>query len=321
MVTSRSFDSGEVDAAAPLCARGLEVLRSDPSHEPSQLRPALKRAVAWIAGTGSIRGEHLDLAPSLRVIARYGVGVDTVDLEEAARRGIVVTNTPGANSDSVADYALALLIAAIRHVVDGDRAARSGDRSGRPGREISALTIGIIGFGRVGRGLARRLVGGFGARVLVHDPYVEDDAIRAAGCQPGSLLNVVSQVDALSLHLPGGGLPLVGPELLTRVRRGMVLVNTARGDLLDEDAVAAALDDGTLSAVAVDVLNAEHGAGSVLLKAQNVVVTPHLAAQTVEAVDRMGTMAVAEILRVLDGEAPLYPATRLREEVSKVRAE
>lgn len=307
VVTSRSFGTGSLDVEAELEEAGLAVLRCGPRHDLDELREPLSHAVAWIAGTGPISRAHIALAPRLAVIARYGVGVDSIDIDAATEHGVCVTNTPGANADSVADYALALLLAAARHIVDGDCAMRAGDFSTRPGREISALTIGIIGFGRIGRAVAARIVGGFGARVLVHDPYVDADAIIASQCTPRSLHELASEADAISLHLPGGGAPLVDSRLLSRLRRGTILINTARADLLDEAAVGAALANGTLHAVAADVLGDEHGAPSPLLRSPNVIATPHLAAQTVQAVDRMGSMATSEVLRVLRGEPPVHP--------------
>jgi D-3-phosphoglycerate dehydrogenase len=309
LVTSRSFGSGHADPAAALAARGLEIRRGDHGHDVEALAAELATAVGWIAGTGPIDARHLDLAPNLRVIARYGVGVEAVDLAAAAAHSVTVTNTPGANAESVADHALALMLAAARHLVTGDRSARAGDWSARPGRELSALTIGIVGFGRIGQALAHRLVHGFGARVLVHDPYIKPEAVHAAGAKPCGLAALAQQADVLSLHVPGGGQPLIDAELLATMRPGAILVNTARGDLLDEAAVAAALTEGRLGALAVDVLGTEPAADSPVLDAPNVIVTPHLAAQTAEAVDRMGTMAADEVLRILSGDPPLNPVT------------
>jgi D-3-phosphoglycerate dehydrogenase len=308
LVTSRSFGSGHVDPGERLRARGLEVVRASPAHDPAELAPTLARAVAWIAGTGAVGAAHLELAPALRVIARYGVGVDAVDRREAAQRGILVTNTPGANAEAVADHTLALMLAALRHVVDGDAAARAGDWSARPGRELGALTVGLVGFGRIGRAVARRLTGGFGSRVLVHDPFLDDEAVRAAGCEPAGLDSLAEAADVLSLHAPGGDRPLVTAELLARMRPGAIIVNAARGDLVDEVALAAALERCHVTA-AVDVLAAEPAADSPLLRAPNVIVTPHVAAQTAEAIDRMGSMTVDDVLRALDGQPPCNPVT------------
>jgi D-3-phosphoglycerate dehydrogenase / 2-oxoglutarate reductase len=309
LVTSRSFGSASADPERALRSAGLEPVRADPRHELAALREPLERATAWIAGVGPISADHLAVAPHLRVIARYGVGTDSVDLDAARAHDVVVTNTPGSNSEAVADHTLALLFAALRHVVDGDRAVRAGDWSPLPGREVGALTVGLVGFGQVGRAVARRLVGGFGARVLAHDPFVDRETVRAARCELVTLEELAEQSDVLSLHRAGGGGPVVDERLLARARRGAILVNTARGDLVDERAVASALELGALSAAAIDVLAGDDAAKSPLLGAPNVILTPHIGAQTREAVDRTGQMAVDEVLRVLAGHEPDHPVT------------
>ncbi|WP_219974448.1 phosphoglycerate dehydrogenase [Rubrobacter xylanophilus] len=308
IVTTRSFGTGSADPAALLESVGLEVVRSDPGHDLKALREPLARAVAWIAGTGPITKEHLAAAPGLRIIARYGVGVDSVDLRAAEERKIVVTNTPGANSEAVADHTITLILAALRHLLHADRSARRGEYPALRGRELGALTVGIVGFGRVGRAVSRRLAGGFGSRVLVYDPYVSPSEVERVGAEPVYDLMVLAQlVDVLTLHVPGSGKAVVDVELLCRIRQGAVLINTARGDLVDEEAVASALEEGRLSAAAVDVLASEPALESPLLRAPNTIVTPHIAAQTNEAIDRMGMEAAREVVRVVSGEAPLHP--------------
>ena len=303
LVTTRSFGTGDADPAARLRDAGLEVVRGDPGHDPLKLSAPLADAVGWIAGTGPIGPAQLERARRLRVIARFGTGTDAVDVEEAERRGIVVARTPGANAAAVADHAVALMLAALRQLVAGDRAVRGGDWSlPTRGRELGALTVGIVGLGAVGRGVAERVRGGFGSRVLAYDPYVDE----TGDAELTDLDALVAASDIVTLHLPGGA-PLVDAELLSRFKPGAVLVNTARGSLLDEAAVARALAAGRLGAAAVDVLAAEPAASSPLLAAPNVIVTPHVAAQTVEAVDRMGVESAAEVLRVLAGEAPANP--------------
>ena len=303
LVTSRSFGSGDADPAAALRDAGFQVVPGDPAHDPAALAGSLADAVGWIAGTGPIGAAQLDLAPRLRVIARFGTGTDAVDVATAEARGIAVARTPGANAASVADFAVALMLAALRQLVAGDRQVRDGDWSlPTRGRELGALTVGIVGLGAVGRGVARRVRGGFGSRVLAHDPYVD----AADGVELTDLDALVAASDVVTLHLPGGA-RLVDAALLSRFKPGAVLVNTARGSLLDEAAVARALADGRLGAAAVDVLAAEPAASSPLLAAPNAIVTPHVAAQTVEAVDRMGVESAAEVLRVLAGEAPANP--------------
>jgi D-3-phosphoglycerate dehydrogenase len=311
LVTSRSFSSGVQDLVGTLRAAGLDVVRGPAGHDLPALREPLAQAVGWIAGTGPITAEHLAHAPRLRVLARYGVGVDAIDLPAAAARGVVVTNTPGANSDAVADHALALLLAGLRDVSGGDRRVRIGDWSVRRGRELGSLTVGVLGFGRIGQGVARRLAG-FGTTVLAHDPFLDDERIRAAGAEPVSADELPARCDAVSLHAPGGR-RVVDAGWLARAREGLLLVNTARADLIDEVAVAAALRSGRLTGYAADTLAAEgHDTDSPLLAddlADLVVITPHSGAQTVEAVDRMGAAATADLLAVLAGTTPTHPVT------------
>jgi D-3-phosphoglycerate dehydrogenase / 2-oxoglutarate reductase len=308
VVTARSFGSGDADPAGLLQKAGLRVTHADPAHDHAALEETLSAAVAWIAGTSPIDDRHLDVAPNLRIVARYGTGYDSVDLAAAARRGVIVTNTPGANAEAVADHTIGLMLAALRHLVAGDRASREGARPPLRGRELGALTVGIVGFGSIGRAVARRLIGGFGSRVLAYDPFVAPERTREAGVEPvGDLSGLARAADVLTLHLPGGGGAVVDAAFLRQMRPGAVLINTARGDLLDEEAVADALAEGRLAAAAVDVLASEPATSSPLLDAPNAIVTPHVAAQTTQAIDRMGMMAAEEVVRVLEGEAPRHP--------------
>ncbi|MCE0487386.1 NAD(P)-dependent oxidoreductase [Ornithinimicrobium sediminis] len=312
LVTSRSFSSGDVDLVARLAEAGLQVVRGRPEHDLEALRQVLADAVAWVAGTGPVTAAHLDLAPRLRVLARYGVGVDAVDLAAAADRRVTVTNTPGANSEAVAEHAVALLLAVLRGVPDGDRRVRDGDWGVIRGRQLAGSAVGVVGFGRIGRGVADR-VRGLGCTVLVHDPYVGDEDVRAAGHTPSALEQLARDADAVSLHAPGG-LTLLDRAWVKTCRPGQVVVNTARADLVDEDAVAEALRSGRLAGYAADTLTTEAaahpGGTSALLDprlADRVVLTPHLGGQTTEAVDLMGSMAVDAVLDVLAGRPPAYP--------------
>lgn len=302
LVTSRSFGSGHADPEGLLRDAGLTVRWGDAGHDLEALRPLLAGATGWIVGVAPVCDDHLAAAPALQLLARYGVGADAVDLDAAARRGVVVTNTPGANAEAVADHTIALILAALRDLVVADQAARRGDWSARIGRELSACTIGIVGYGTVGRAVRRRL-SGFGGEVLACDPYVPDADVPLL-----DLSDIAARADVLTLHTPPTRHPLVDRDLLERLPPNAVLVNTARGELLDEGAVAQALRTGRLGAVAVDVLTGGHAAGGPLLEAPNVTVTPHIAGQTVEAVDRMGMAAAEECLRVLvRGEPPAHP--------------
>lgn len=309
LATSRSFSSGSLDLVERLAESGHSVTMGPSDHDLAALRPALETAVGWIAGTGPVTAEHLDAAPLLRVVARYGVGFEAVDLQAAHDRGILVTNTPGANSGAVADHAVGLMLAVLRGTTEGDRRVRAGDWSVLRGRELGSLTVGIVGFGRIGQGVARRL-SGFGSRVLAHDPWMTREQIEAAGASAFDLAEMAAECDIVTLHAPGGS-TIVDAGWLASARPGLVVINTARPDLVDEHAIADALRARLVSGFGADTLVGDtRGEASPLLAADladRVVVTPHFGAQTVEAVDNMGSIAVTNLLAVLAGEAPPHP--------------
>jgi D-3-phosphoglycerate dehydrogenase len=303
VVTTRSFGSGGADPEGLLAAAGLEVVRADPGHDPAALAGPLAGAVAWIAGVGPIGAAQLHLASDLRVVARYGVGVDAVDRAELARRGVVLTNTPDANAATVADFAVLLMLAALRQLpttLGGTMPPALASR------ELGQLTVGVIGFGRIGRSVARRLAG-FGARVLAHDPLLEVGAPLPDGLagEAVALDELAARCEVLTLHAPALGRPLVDAALLARVRPGVVLVNAARAELVDDDALAAALADGRVAVAALDAHDV--GPGSPLAGRTDVLLTPHVAGQSRDSVDRMGMGAAEDVLRVLRGEAPRHP--------------
>lgn len=311
VVTSRSFATEDATPQRELEAAGLEVLRADPRHDAEDLRVVLREAVAWIAGTSKIDDSLIALAPELRIVARYGVGVDAVDVPAATRRGIWVTNTPGANTDAVADLAVALTLDAVRHVSVSVAAVRRGDWTPRRGRELGGATVGIVGFGRVGRAVARRLAG-FGATVLACDPLLVPADVT--GAELVALEAIADRSDVVTLHAPGGSLCL-DDRWFSRLRPGAVLVNTAREDLVDEGALASALRDGRVATYACDTLTHDSatGTGSPLLAADlagHLLLTPHIASHTREAISRMGRMAVHNVLAVLRGEDPPNPVNR-----------
>jgi D-3-phosphoglycerate dehydrogenase len=309
LATSRSFSSGSVDLVGRLADAGHTVAVGPAGHDLEELRPLLQDAVGWVAGTGPVTAAHFDAAPNLRVLARYGVGFEAVDVQAAVDRGIVVTNTPGANSGAVADHAVGLMLAVLRGTTEGDRRVRAGDWSVLRGRELGSLTVGIVGFGRIGQGVARRL-SGFGSRILAHDPWMTDGQITAAGASPLDVASMSADCDIVTLHAPGGS-TIIDRDWLSSARAGLIIINTARPDLVDEDALADALRAGAVAGFAADTLAGDtRGDASPLLAADladRVIVTPHFGAQTVEAIDNMGSIAVANLLAVLAGETPPNP--------------
>ncbi len=312
LVTSRSFSTGRLDLERTLRDAGYDIVRADPAHDLTELAPVLADIEGWIAGTGPITARHLDLAPRLRVVARYGVGTDKVDVVAAAARGVTVTNTPGANSAAVAEHTVALLLSALRGIPAADRRVRAGDWSGWSTRELSALTVGVLGLGRIGRLVADR-VAAFGSEVHGADPWVPEDDPLFASVHRSSVAGFGTDCDVVTLHAPGGQ-TVIDEAWLAASDRPVLLVNTARADLVDEVALAGALRSGRVWAYAADTLASEnHGddASPLLASAisDRVIITPHLAAQTREGVDGMGGMATADLLAVLAGESPQHPVS------------
>lgn len=304
LVTTRSFGSGNADPEGLLVDAGLRVVRGDHGHDMDAIGPMLGETVGWIAGTGPIGVQHLEAAPVLRIVARYGTGVDTVDLTAADELNVVVTNTPGANAEAVADYTLALLLSSVRQLVTADRDLRSGTTGRYIGRELDSMTVGLIGLGRVGRAVARRLTA-LRVTVAAYDPAVEPDEATAAGVLWQPLDDLVAMCDVVSLHCPGGGRPVLDRDRLAALPSGGIVINTARDDVIDTAALAELLHKGHLGGAALDVVD---DADDPLHDAPRTILTPHIAGHTVESIDRMGMVAAEEIVRVVvRGEAPLHP--------------
>ena len=251
----------------------------------------------------------LEGLPAVRQVSSYGVGVNHVDLPAMKRRGIVVTNTPDVVTDATADMAMALLLASARRVAEGDRLIRAGGwrDAGAAfllGREVSGKTLGIVGFGRIGQAMARRAAG-FGMRILYTSP-------RDAGV-PGTtrvgLDDLLASSDFVSIHCPltDTTRDLISRERIARMKPGAILVNTSRGPVVDEEAVADALEEGRLFAAGLDVFRDEPRVPDRLRRAENAVLTPHLGSGTVETRTAMARMVWDEVLRRITGRPPAHP--------------
>jgi len=248
--------------------------------------------------------------PKLKVVGRYGVGLDTVDLPAATRLGIPVVHAPGSNSDSVAEHAIMLMLAAIKHLIPMDQATRKGEWRGQRVRgigELRGLTLGIIGVGNIGRRVAH-LARGFGMRVLGYDPYVPPDELRRREAEPMSgLSTLLGQADIVTCHTPltDETQHMINDKTIAQMKEGAIFINTSRGKVQDERALFEALTRGKLSAAGLDVWEEEPvSADNPLLNLDNVVATSHVAGVSEQANRNIATTVAAEILRVLRGEKP-----------------
>lgn len=262
----------------------------------------------YIAGLDAIDRRVIEAARQLRVIARYGVGVDAIDLEAARQKGIVVTNTPTANSSSVAELTIGLMISLARNIPSASQAVRGGEWPRQVGFSLEGKVIGLVGFGAVGRRVAQRL-GGFACTLLAYDPY--PDAVEAGrlGVQLLPLEAVARQADFLSLHCPmtPETRGMVNAAFLSQMKDGAFLINTARGELVIEPDLVEALRSGKLRGAALDVFSQQppDPSNSLLIMPQ-VIATPHMGAHADGATSAMGWGALRDCLAVLRGQQPLH---------------
>ncbi|MCX5530175.1 phosphoglycerate dehydrogenase [Streptomyces sp. NBC_00006] len=285
--------------------------REDAALPGAELLKFAAEADALIVGMDPITAEVMDAAPRLKVIAKHGVGVDTIDLDAARDRGIPVVCAPGSNSRAVAEYTFGLLLSAARSLTASHVAVSLGDWPKLFGPELHGRTLGIVGFGRIGRLLAG-YARAFGMSVLAHDPYVPDDTIRALDAEPARLDALLARADAISLHTPPdpSGAPLLDRARLESMKRGAILVNAARGGLIDETALAELLGTDHLGAAALDAFTTEPlPADHPLRGAPRTLLTSHMAACTPEANRTMGAMVAEDVVRVLAGEPAHHEAT------------
>ncbi len=257
-----------------------------------------------------ITAEVFESAPQLRMVANYAVGYNNIDMEAATRAGVAVTNTPGALTEATADLTWALLMAAARRVVEGDRICRAGDFHGwlptlLLGREVHGASIGIIGAGRIGSAVARRAKG-FSMRIFYWSRSPKPELELELGAVRMEPVRIFETCDYVSLHLPltPETHHLVDADMFARARKGIVFVNTGRGALVDEEALVRALEDGVVAAAGLDVFEREPAIHPRLLKMDNVVLLPHIGSATRTAREKMGELVALNVLSFLNGSRP-----------------
>lgn len=294
----------KIIVADKISERGFALLREAGWDVVTPAAGALASELATADGlvvrsATKVTAELLEQAPKLRVVGRAGVGVDNIDVEAATHRGILVMNTPGGNAVSVAEHTFALMLAMARSVPQSNASIHAGrwEKSGAAGTELRGKTLGLVGLGRVGTEVARR-ARGLEMKVLAHDPYVTPAAAREVEVELVTLDELLKRADVISLHtsLSAATEKMFGAAAFAKMKRGARLVNCARGELIDEAALAEALKSGQLAAAAVDTFAEEPPKNSPLIGLANLIATPHIAGSTAEAQEEVGT-AVAQQVR------------------------
>ena len=300
-----------VPAKAAL-ARVDPELRMAKSASAEDILAAARDADAILVTYAKLPGELLRQLTRCKAIGRFGLGVDNIDIPAAAALGISVNYVPDYCMQEVSDHAMALLLATARKVPLSDKLVQSGRWEVPPIvpiHRLSGRVLGLVGFGNIPRALAPK-ARAFGLRVVTHDPHVSPDVLSAAGVAGVSFDRLLEMSDFVSIHAPlmPSTRGLFNADVFHKMKKGAVLINTARGPLVDEAALIAALDTGQLGGAALDVVTTEPlTKDSKLLGRDNVILTPHTAFYSVEALEELQTKCAADVARVLSGEQPVYP--------------
>ncbi|RLE73245.1 MAG: D-glycerate dehydrogenase [Thermoprotei archaeon] len=314
---------------------GLKILRKYVDielHESKEWPPSREELIEKVKDkdgllcllTDKIDAEVMDAAPNLKVVSTYSVGFDHIDVEAATKRGIYVTHTPGVLTDAVAEFTVGLLLAITRRIVEADAVVKNGkwDKPWNPffltGPELKGKTLGIIGLGRIGRAVAKK-VKGFEMKVIYYDVYRNEKVEKELGVEYVDLETLLKTSDFVSLHVPllKETYHMIGEKELKLMKTTAYLINTARGAVVDTDALVKALKEGWIAGAALDVFEQEPlPPDHPLTKLDNVILAPHIASATIEARQRMAELAANNLVAVLKGEMP--PAL-VNKEVLKVR--
>jgi phosphoglycerate dehydrogenase-like enzyme len=301
LVTPRSLTKGGDPSLELLKEAGHHLVFCTPGKTPDEqeLIGLVPGCAGWLAGVEEITDAVLARADCLKAISRNGTGVDSIDLAACERRGIAVLRAEGANARGVAELTIAFLLSLLRSVSFGDARMKSGAWERRQGTEVEDRTLGVIGTGRIGK-LVTKLALGMDMRVIGYDAF-PDAGFSLPGFRYGTLEELLGSSDIVTLHCPHtpGAVPLIDAPALARMKKGAVLVNTARGGLVDDAAILAALRDGRLAGYGVDAYEKEPPEPSPLLGHDRVIATPHIGAFTAESVSRATRAAVDNLLAAL----------------------
>ncbi|MDD2959244.1 MAG: phosphoglycerate dehydrogenase [Lachnospiraceae bacterium] len=302
IVTARSFGKTDSKAADLLKENGCDVIKLDAANGPleEQLKKEIVDADAVIAGLEDYTPELIASGKKLKVISRYGVGYDKVDLASARENGVQVTITPGANGDSVADLAMALMLDLARNVTTMDNSIKAKAQKRPSGVEMWQKTLGIIGAGRIGQGVGRRCRG-FDMKILCYDMYQNEEFKKECGAEYVDMDTLLRESDFITIHSPltPETENMISTAQFQMMKKDAIIVNTARGGIVDEAALYEALKSGEIRGAGLDATAEEPPYDSPLLELDNCILTPHAGAATAEASSKMSYMAACNVLDVL----------------------
>jgi len=305
LVTPTSFKKEQNIEARKTLERFADEVVYNESGKPlnsEEVSKLLKGIDGYIAGLDYIDKNALSEVNRLKVISRYGTGIDRVDLEAAKEKNIRVTYTPNTNTVAVCELAFSLLLCLARDLTNLDRRVKNGQWPRNIGIELKGKTLGLVGFGAIGKNMAAR-ARAFGMNVIAYDPYFDEDYASEIGVKRKTLKDLIKISDFISLHCPCNNDTkyIIDKKAIASMKDGVIIINTARGGLIDETAVAEAIKAGKISGVGFDVFETEPVTESPLLGLENVILTPHTGAHTKEAISNMGVMAVNNLIDVLEG--------------------
>lgn len=303
IVTPRSASRDGHPSLDAIIRAGYEVVFPAPGRQPTEeeLVAAMPGCVGYLAGVEPITRRVIEAAGSLKVISRNGVGVDNVDLSAAEDRGVAVVRAVGSNARGVAELAIGHMLAAARGISDSDAALKRSEWTRTKGIELSGRTLGLVGCGSIGR-IVATIALGFGMSVIAYDPYPPDDFDPGPGFSFVDFDRVIEASDVISLHCPPA--PdrfVIGEGEIARMKRGVIVINTARDGLVDTRAILLALESGAVRAVTVDAFAEEPPSDYSFVSHRRVIGTPHIGGFTQESVDRAMSTAVENLLAELDG--------------------
>jgi D-3-phosphoglycerate dehydrogenase len=304
LIATRSFGSTSETPWKLLAENHAETVRVDINKATEQeLAAAFREVDAAIIGARPISADIIAGSPRLKVICMHGVGVDHIDLEAARAHQVVVCNCPGANAESVADLAFCLMLMISRDILNANASLKRGEWGRYSGTVVGGKTLGLIGMGRIGQAVAQRALG-FQMRMLAYDPFISTQKLEEIGAKTVSLDELLTEADYVSLHAPvtDETRALINADTLGKMKSTAYLINTSRGELVDEEALYQALKNHRIAGAGLDVFSEEPPTRHDLINLPNVIATPHIGAHSTEAITNVSIMAAQNVISALRGE-------------------